>query len=146
MRGSALEGLNQPVAARADYEESMHALGDEEVIQRLVAVAPALAALLQGRHPVTVDKLRRDVALHSAAAGIDVARASPRQLRAARRGPRLGPGLTGLGNHRDLGLKEKFQEEIVSCDAGAPPWLPVPVPLFVGPPAWPRSRARRPWG
>ncbi|CAK0834193.1 unnamed protein product [Prorocentrum cordatum] len=43
--------------------------------------------------PTVSDKLRRDVALHSAAEGLDVVSASARQLRAARRGPRLGgPG------------------------------------------------------
>jgi len=69
------------------------ALGDGAVARRLAAVAPALAALLEGFMPTVSDKLRRDVALHSAAEGLDVVSASTRQLRAARRGPRLGgPG------------------------------------------------------
>ncbi|CAK0841737.1 unnamed protein product, partial [Prorocentrum cordatum] len=42
--------------ARSKYEARMEALGDEEVVQRLIAVAPALASLLRGRHPVPVDK------------------------------------------------------------------------------------------
>ena len=47
------------------------------------------AALLEGLFPTPLEKLRRDVALHAAASGVDVETASARQLRAARRGPRL---------------------------------------------------------
>ncbi|CAK0788056.1 unnamed protein product [Prorocentrum cordatum] len=48
------------------------ALGDGAVARRLAAVAPALAALLGGFMPTVSVKLGRDVALHSAAEGLDV--------------------------------------------------------------------------
>ncbi|CAK0879243.1 unnamed protein product [Prorocentrum cordatum] len=84
----------------------------------------------RGSALVPLDRLRGDVALHAAAEGTDVARAGPRQLRAARRGPRLGPSLAGLCSHRVV------QAEIGLCGAVAPPRLRVLGSLVVGPTEW----------
>ena len=64
---------------------------DEATTQRLLAVVPALRALLQGRSRHSVHTLRRNVALHARLPpGLSVLEATPSQLRAAQRGPRLG--------------------------------------------------------
>ena len=65
--------------------------GDGELQRRLQAVRPALGALVEGRSPAPEQRLRRNVALHARASGIDVAVAPAALLRQAQRGPRLRP-------------------------------------------------------
>ena len=63
--------------------------GSHELGRRLLAIVPYLRALLAAQKPEHEDQLRRNVALHSVASGVDLVQASGRQLRAAQRGPRL---------------------------------------------------------
>ena len=99
----------------------LRAMGDEELVQRLLAVAPALTSLLQGLHPVPVDKLPRDVALHSEAAGLDVSLASERQLRVARRGPHLGSKRPELESSQELDINIEICNAEVSPSLDAVP-------------------------
>ncbi|CAK0861533.1 unnamed protein product, partial [Prorocentrum cordatum] len=57
--------------------------------QRLRALLPALLAMLRGEPPTWLERLRRNVALHADASGIDVAAADAALLRQAQGGPRL---------------------------------------------------------
>ncbi|CAK0789243.1 unnamed protein product [Prorocentrum cordatum] len=62
-------------AWRRLYEDLAAALGaagaDGELSRRLAAAAPALGALVRGEEPTAVARLRRNVALHAVAEGID---------------------------------------------------------------------------
>ena len=49
-----------------------------------------MRALAEGRRPSGLEVLRRSVASHAVAAGLDLVSATGRQLRMAQRGPRLG--------------------------------------------------------
>jgi hypothetical protein len=64
---------------------------DPIVSDRIMAVIPALVALLEGRKPTAEQQLRRNVALHAKATGISVAGATTNLLRRAQHGPRLEP-------------------------------------------------------
>ena len=55
-------------------------LGDDEVAVRVRALLPALTALVAGRPPSWIDRIRRNVALHAEAEGIDLVKASGREL------------------------------------------------------------------
>ncbi|CAK0815126.1 unnamed protein product, partial [Prorocentrum cordatum] len=78
---------------RARLEAAEQALGavigDDEVAHRLQAMLPALQATLGGWAPSWLERLRRNVALHAEAQGVDIAAASAAELRSAQRGPRL---------------------------------------------------------
>ena len=65
------------------------AVADDSLKDRLVAVLPALQQLLAGHKPDGIARLRRNVALHSKAAGCQVSLATAHQLRQAQKGPRL---------------------------------------------------------
>ena len=62
---------------------------NDEICERIMALLPALAALVTGRRPGFEARLRRNVALHSEAAGMNVANANLKQLRCAQAGPRI---------------------------------------------------------
>ncbi|CAK0809752.1 unnamed protein product [Prorocentrum cordatum] len=64
-------------------------VGSGEAAQRVQALLPALLSRLAGRCPAWLDVLRRNVALHSDAAGMNIATAGASELRRAQRGPRL---------------------------------------------------------
>ncbi|CAK0873933.1 unnamed protein product [Prorocentrum cordatum] len=75
------------------YYDLAYSLGSDRCPQlgpRLAAAAPALEALLLDEPVEHTDVLRRNVALHSVAEGIDIVTASPAELNSAQRGPRLG--------------------------------------------------------
>ncbi|CAK0838929.1 unnamed protein product, partial [Prorocentrum cordatum] len=78
---------------RARLEAAEQALGavigDDEVAHRLQAMLPALQATLGGWTPSWLERLRRNVALHAEAQGMDIVAASAAELRSAQRGPRL---------------------------------------------------------
>ena len=67
-----------------------------DILDRLLAIAPALRDLLLGVQPKDVDILRRNVALHAAAVEGTFSSASVAQLRVAQKGPRLGGPRVGL--------------------------------------------------
>ena len=74
------------------FKQSVLALGSGSLAvgQRLLASAPALRALLSGEQPSHGQRLRRNVALHAQAEGVDLLSAPMAVLRSAQRGPRLG--------------------------------------------------------
>ena len=63
--------------------------GCDEVGQRLRALLPALRKKLAGRAPTWLETLRRNVALHADAEGVDLATAGGAALKRAQKGPRL---------------------------------------------------------
>ena len=67
------------------YEQNV----GEEVRMRLLASAPALAAQVRGTPVDHTDKLRRNVAQHSKAKGLNLLEATASALRKAQKGPRL---------------------------------------------------------
>ncbi|CAK0850136.1 unnamed protein product [Prorocentrum cordatum] len=86
-------GVAAALARAAELEAALDMLvGVHGVADRVQAIIPALAALVQGVEPPWLDRLRRNVALHSAADGVpSLVLADAAALRAAQRGPRLGP-------------------------------------------------------
>ncbi|CAK0836192.1 unnamed protein product, partial [Prorocentrum cordatum] len=72
-------------------------IGDAELADRVVALIPALRALLKGETPSPEDVLRRNVALHADAEGESVAEARPARLRQMQRSARLEARLQGVG-------------------------------------------------
>ena len=63
--------------------------GCDEVGQRLRALLPALRKKLAGRAPTWLETLRRNVALHADAEGVDLETAGEAALKRAQKGPRL---------------------------------------------------------
>ncbi|CAK0910364.1 unnamed protein product [Prorocentrum cordatum] len=63
--------------------------GDPNLADRVLAIVPALGALLAGRAPSHVDVLRRNVALHAVAPGCRLSTAPADLPRAHQKGPRL---------------------------------------------------------
>ena len=101
-RSAAAQAADNLVSRlRAEYEllegkfnELVSAIGlgggeSWKLVGRLLAVAPALRALLDGERPEPLQALRRNCALH-AAADLDFISAGAACLRAAEKGPRLG--------------------------------------------------------
>ncbi|CAK0864442.1 unnamed protein product [Prorocentrum cordatum] len=83
---------------RLEAEEAIDTLvGDAEVGARIRCLLPALAALVAGRAPTWLQKLRRNVALHSAAPGARILVAKAAELRAAQQGPRLERAAAATG-------------------------------------------------
>ena len=75
---------------RDDLKQELEQLcGNADIAERIEAVLPVLEAQLDGKQPSFVQKLRRNVALHAAATGICIPKASLKQLRGAQKGPRL---------------------------------------------------------
>eukprot|EP00419_Tripos_fusus_P051359 CAMPEP_0172840806 /NCGR_PEP_ID=MMETSP1075-20121228/29576_1 /TAXON_ID=2916 /ORGANISM="Ceratium fusus, Strain PA161109" /LENGTH=504 /DNA_ID=CAMNT_0013684703 /DNA_START=49 /DNA_END=1564 /DNA_ORIENTATION=- len=70
---------------------------DDELADRICAVAPALRELLSGRQPCHLKRLRRNVALHAEAKGLQVATATAPQLKKAQKGRRLAPEEDAVG-------------------------------------------------
>ena len=64
---------------------------DSMLADRVLSIIPALRALLRGEFPEPADQLRRNVAAHSRAKGLRISTAKSGDLRAAQKGPRLGP-------------------------------------------------------
>ena len=85
-----LDAARHKVTLLIDQVETL--FGEPVVGARLAACAPALAALLAGRTPCDLDRLRRNVAMHAVADGVDVGTAGLGELRAAQRKVRLGAG------------------------------------------------------
>jgi len=85
-----LDAARHKVTLLTDQVEAL--FGEPVVGARLAACAPALAALLAGRTPCDLDRLRRNVAMHAVADGVDVGTAGLGELRAAQRKARLGAG------------------------------------------------------
>ena len=88
-------------------EEALGSLVDgSEAAQRVRALLPALLAKLEGRPPSWLESLRRNVALHASAEGVDVSTASASELRRVQHGPRLearlGEAAEEGGAHRDI--------------------------------------------
>ncbi|CAK0860939.1 unnamed protein product, partial [Prorocentrum cordatum] len=76
---------------RKDAEEAFQVIvGDGEVAAHVRCLFPALAALVEGRAPTWLQRLRRNAALHAAAPRAQLEGAGARALRATQRGPRLG--------------------------------------------------------
>ena len=111
LKDSQIEWLtHQLTAASKLVEELCHALvaraaGDDErvqIAQRLLAIRPAVERVVRGaaaagEAPLTPEqRLRRNVAAHAYAPGLDILTASPAALRQAQRGLRL-PGAGGGG-------------------------------------------------
>ncbi|CAK0817133.1 unnamed protein product, partial [Prorocentrum cordatum] len=80
-------------------------IGDAELADRVVALIPALRALLKGETPSPEDVLRRNVALHADAEGESVAEARPARLRQMQRSARLEARRQGVGGAEVLGQK-----------------------------------------
>ena len=91
-----LNGLLRAAEAALDV-----VVGDAEVSQRLRALLPALLAMLRGVPPTWLERLRRNVALHADASGIDVAAAGAAVLRQALSGPRLEARRGDVGRGAD---------------------------------------------
>ncbi|CAK0826409.1 unnamed protein product, partial [Prorocentrum cordatum] len=117
------------------YEDLAAALGatgaDGELGRRLAAAAPALAALIRGEVPSAVERLRRNVAVHSEAEGIDLLDAGAAQLRVAQHGPRLGakpaaPEAGAFGGALGERLDEEPDEDVCALLAGAGAAGPLP--------------------
>mmetsp|Transcript_44104 Transcript_44104/g.114713 ORF Transcript_44104/g.114713 Transcript_44104/m.114713 type:complete len:292 (+) Transcript_44104:131-1006(+) len=66
-----------------------------EVADRVVALVPCLAKLVEGIQPDHEEILRRNVALHAVASGLKVSCAGGKELRHAQHGPRLESSLRG---------------------------------------------------
>jgi len=94
-------------------------LAREEVVGRLEAVDPAVEALVLGRRPSGVQRLRRNVALHAASCRSPFATAGVADLRRAQRGPRLdgtsGPG-RGEREQQQPQLQQQQQHESEDVD------------------------------
>ncbi|CAK0812977.1 unnamed protein product, partial [Prorocentrum cordatum] len=90
---AADSGLAAAMARVQELEKAFDMLvGDAGVADRVRALLPALSAMVRGVEPAWLDRLRRNVALHAAAQGVEsLATADLRTLRTAQRGPRLGP-------------------------------------------------------
>ncbi|CAK0845098.1 unnamed protein product [Prorocentrum cordatum] len=83
---------------RLEAEEAIDTLvGDAGVGARIRCLLPALAALVAGRAPTWLQKLRRNVALHAAAPGARILVAKAAELRAAQQGPRLERAAAATG-------------------------------------------------
>ena len=86
----AIARLQREVTLWKDrYEQVVAALGDSVVADRIIAMAPALHGMVQGQTVTGVPRLRRNVALHAEAGGLQVSTASASALRRAQKGPRL---------------------------------------------------------
>jgi len=82
-----IEALKEQAAAA---EQSIDAaIGDDEVVVRVRAMLPALMDFVAGRPSRWIDRIRRNVALRAEAQGIDLLRASGRELLGAQGGVRL---------------------------------------------------------
>ena len=77
---------------RRRHEDLVRSLGTAGVAPRLAASAPDLSHRVgeEATRGDADDRLRRNVAWHSRATGLDILAANRQQLRAAARGPRLG--------------------------------------------------------
>lgn len=95
-------------------------LGNTDVLNRVLAVLPSLIALLEGRQPPFIDKLRRNVALHSKAIGLDLSCASASQLKTAQKGPRLD-SFYGQASHGSV-----LRAEAPPFSPGIGSWVPLP--------------------
>ncbi|CAK0889226.1 unnamed protein product [Prorocentrum cordatum] len=88
---------------RLEAEEAIDTLvGDAEVGARIRCLLPALAALVAGRAPTWLQKLRRNFALHAAAPGARILVAKAAELRAAQQGPRLERAAVATGASDDV--------------------------------------------
>jgi len=97
---------------RLEAEEAIDTLvGDAEVGARVRCLLPALAALVAGRAPTWLQKLRRNVALHAAAPGARILAAEAAELRAAQHGPRLERAAVVSGPFDDV-------EKVDTVDCG----------------------------
>lgn len=97
--------------------------GSHELGRRLLAVVPYLRALLAAQKPEREDKLRRNVALHSVASGVDLVQASGRQLRAAQRGPRLdalSEADRAAGGHQGQRQHDESSQQLFYIGDGIP--------------------------
>ncbi|CAK0841422.1 unnamed protein product [Prorocentrum cordatum] len=86
--------LSEEIARTRDHlavvEDALAAVvGCNEVAPRLRALPPALRETLAGPAPTWLETLRRKVALHADADGVDVATAGEAALKRAQKGPRL---------------------------------------------------------
>ena len=81
--------LQQWQAKCKELQDIIEVACQDATAERLVAAAPALAAKLGGQPPAATATLRRNVAMHSEAAGISLLTADRKQLAKAQRGPRL---------------------------------------------------------
>ena len=93
-------------------------LGDGEVAARVRCLLPALEALVQGRVPQWLDKLRRNTGLHSALPGAQLLAAGAAGLRAAQRGPRLDSVISSLPDAQPRRVRPS------SLSADAQPFVP----------------------
>lgn len=99
------------------------AIADGDIGDRVLALVPALSDLVNGRRPSGLRRLRRNVALHAVAEGIDsIATAGGPSLRRAAKGARLDNLVA-------------FREPPVECIVEVC-YAEAPVKSAVGPTAW----------
>eukprot|EP00959_Pyramimonas_sp_CCMP1952_P277125 5793265-Pyramimonas_sp.AAC.1 len=75
---------------RKEAKEALQVIvGDAEVAARVRCLLPALAALVAGRAPTWLQRLRRNAGLHAATPGAQLVFVDATAPRVAQRGPRL---------------------------------------------------------
>lgn len=116
----AVVKLSEELArSKAELEAAVEVLegilGGAGIAGRVRAILPALTALLEGRSPGWLARLRRNVALHSVAPGVAIDTADASTLRKAQHGPRLDSGCGVLSKHAAPfvpDIAEHFQEQV----------------------------------
>ncbi|CAK0831527.1 unnamed protein product, partial [Prorocentrum cordatum] len=98
--------------------EALDAVTERDgLADRLAACAPALVALLAGRSPTALQRLRRNVAMHAARVPGNLCCAPAAALRQAARGPRLGA--VAAADRAGEDVESDFKVEICVDELGA---------------------------
>ena len=97
--------------------EALDAVAEcDGLADRLAACAPALVALLAGRSPTALQRLRRNVAMHAARVPGNLSSAPAAALRQAAKGPRLGAVVAADRAGKDV--ESDFKVEICVDELG----------------------------